>query len=54
MSGNIFFSLQDVGKHECPIHQFNTPPEIDFHLLSVGQVIFLIKDWAVTECLFLQ
>jgi len=46
MSDNIHFSMKDVGNHQCPIHQFDTPPEIDFHLWSVEQAIFLIKDRA--------
>jgi len=43
MKNNIFFSIQVVGKHECPIHQFDTPPKTDSHLWSVDQALFLIR-----------
>ncbi len=52
MSGNIFLSIKNVGKHKCPNHQFDMPPEIDFHLWSIDQAIFVIKDWAANECHF--
>ncbi len=52
MNGHIPFSMQDVGNHECPIHHFDTPPKIDFHLWSVDQAIFLIKDRATNKCHF--
>jgi len=52
MNNNLHFYMQDVGNHECPIHQFDTPPKIDFHLWSVDQAIFLIKDRAANKCCF--
>jgi len=52
MIDNIHFSMQDVGNHQCPIHQFDTPPKIDFHLWSIDQAIFLIKDRAANKCHF--
>ncbi len=54
MSNNIHFSMKDVGNHECPIHQFDTPTKIDFQLWSVDQAIFLIKDRSTVTILVLD
>jgi len=42
MNNNNFFS----------IHEFDTPPKIDFHLWSIDQAIFLIREWATNKYCF--
>jgi len=48
----MFFMISNLGKHECHIYQFNTPPEVELELWSVEHAISLMNQCAVKACHF--